>query len=55
MSPRYFAKFTGSPDQNANNWFHFTPSGYRSGTPEHKIHLVKLRAYLIIKKIFRIK
>jgi hypothetical protein len=53
MSPRYFAKFTGSDFQNAGNWFHFTPSNYDPGTVEEKIH--NSRILTLIRKIFRIK
>ena len=55
MSPRYFAKFTGNNDHNAGNWFHFTPSDYKKDSPEFKVHIFKIRVYLLIKKIFRLK
>jgi hypothetical protein len=53
MSPRYFAKFTGSYEHNAGNWYHFTPSQYDPGTYEEKIH--KSKALTLFRKIFRIK
>ncbi len=53
MSPRYFAKFTGTPMENANQWYHFTASNYDPGSFEYKIHRWKLTT--IVKKIFRIK
>ena len=53
MSPRYFAKFTGSHDQNGGNWFHFTASNYDPGSPEEKIHNNKITTF--IRKLFRIK
>lgn len=53
MSPRYFAKFTGSHDQNAGNWFHFSPKDYNSNSPELKLHFLKVRIYLTFKKIFK--
>lgn len=53
MSPRYFAKFTGKPVENANQWFHFTPANYPVNSFEYKIH--KYRIVRFIKKIFRIK
>jgi hypothetical protein len=53
MSPRYFAKFTGSHDQNAGNWFHFSPSDYKEHSPEQRLHSFKIRIYILIKKIFK--
>lgn len=53
MSPRYFAKFTGTPQENADQWFHFTPSAYAPGSYEYKIHSSKV--VRLIKKILRIK
>jgi len=55
MSPRYFAKFTGTPMENANQWFHFTPSNYEPGSYERKIYKYKYKTLTIIKKILRIK
>ena len=55
MSPRYFAKFTGTPIEHANQWFHFTPSNYMPGSPEDHIHKSKSKLLIIIKKILRIK
>jgi hypothetical protein len=52
MSPRYFAKFTGSTEQNAGNWYHFSPKDYKLDSPEQKMHFLKVRIYLTIKKIF---
>ena len=52
MSPRYFAKFTGNHDQNAGNWFHFTPTDYMSNSPEFKLHVLKLRILNFLKKPF---
>lgn len=52
MSPRYFAKFTGSNEHNAGNWFHFTPTDYRSNSPEFKLHVLKLRIINFLKKPF---
>jgi len=45
MSPRYFAKFTGSHPQNAGNWYHFAASDYKHGSPEEKIHSIKDKIY----------
>jgi len=53
MSPRYFAKFTGTPMEHANQWFHFTPSNYQPGSYEYKINHSKF--IIRLKKIFRIK
>ena len=53
MSPRYFAKFTGTPTEHANQWFHFTPSNYNPGSLEDKISKNKFIRF--IKKISRIK
>lgn len=55
MSPRYFAKFTGTPMENANQWFHFSSSNYPPNSPEFKIHKSKSKLLIIIKKILRIK
>jgi hypothetical protein len=55
MSPRYFAKFTGSPLENANQWFHFSSSNYQPGSPEFKIHKSKSKILFFICKILRIK
>lgn len=53
MSPRYFAKFTGTPMENANQWYHFTASNYDPGSPEFKIHNNKF--ITLLRKIFHIK
>jgi hypothetical protein len=53
MSPRYFAKFTGSPSENASHWWHFTASNYDPGSPEFKIHNNKFLTF--VRKLFRIK
>jgi hypothetical protein len=53
MSPRYFAKFTGTDYQNGANWFHFSPGNYKPGSPEEKISKWKITK--ILKKILRIK
>ena len=55
MSPRYFAKFTGTPMENANQWFHFSSSNYPPGSPEFKINKYKHKTLTIIKKILCIK
>lgn len=53
MSPRYFAKFTGSEMQNSMNWYHFTASNYDPGSPEEKIHNNKFLT--LVRRILRIK
>ncbi len=52
MSPRYFAKFTGTEQHNAGNWFHFTPSDYKPESPEFKLHVLKIRIINFLKKPF---
>ena len=54
MSPRYFSKFTQAPRAD-ENWYHFTVSDYPTSSYEFKIHMIKMRFYSRIKKIFRIK
>lgn len=54
MSPRYFAKFSQHP-RAEDQWYHFTPKGYIDNSPEFKLHVLKLRLFMLIKRFFRIK
>jgi hypothetical protein len=59
MSPRYFAKFTGSAEQTSGNWYNFSGI-YAPGSPEEKISKWKIVKFIakitkILIKIFRIK
>jgi len=55
MSPRYFAKFTGSHSQNAGNWYHFAASNYKQGSPEEKIHSIKDKIHNFYLKLIKLR
>jgi len=55
MSPRYFAKFTGSHTQNAGNWYHFAANDYKQGSPEEKIHSIKDKIYNFYLKLIKLR